>query len=869
MKRNNLLKLLLVSTVFGLGGCNLPVISNSSTTNSNSSINSTSSSVSKDPIKKIHTVTWVVGDKTYDEKYYEGETPTYKFGTSKESDETYTYTFSGWDKLITPVTENVTYTALYHQEYINYTYTWIVDGKETTETYHYGDEATYKGETPYKEGDDQYEYTFTGWSKDVSTVTGDETVEAQFERSVRQYTVTFDVEGVKTTGTYYYGELPEYDGTPTKESDEDYTYTFVGWNNAITPVTGDVTYKAVFDAKLIEFYDVKFFDYAGNLLYETNLKGGNIPTYQGNTPTIIDSKNNSYDFVGWLDRSTNTPYTGELPAVTKDTNYYAYSKELGVLVVNYYENGNLTSTISQEVMNNDSYTYTANSKTGYVPNFDYVKGSMNLSATYDIHYSKVDTWDKSSVSSSLSGEGTEENPYLIQSGADLAYFKNQIANGNTYKYKYVKMTKSIDLNGSNFMLGSFAGHFDGDIYTIRGLAINNTSSNTGLFSKLLAGGTLNNITLYGDILGKGICGSIVGESNGTVSGCTNYAQVKGNGQRGGIVGYAYAPIVNCVNYGKVTSNESGWNVGGIVGQTIDSIINCVNNGDVDGATSVGGMFGETTDGIVISISNCTNNGSVTGTWGVGGMSGNGYNTLFNNDRNYGKISGTGQVGGITGKGKGTIDTCFNYGDITSQSATGGIAGEVTGGSILKSENHGSITGYASGSNKGDRTGGIAGQFNGVEVSQCKNYGIITGTNTLGGLIGKTWNSNRAKFDELVNYGTIYGSSYLVGGIFGTADVCDISNCENHGEIISTSDCIGGIAGAIYANGTMDNCHNYGNITGTNNLGGILYNNQGIVSNCTNSGTLTLTKSSGNAAGTIFTDKGTTTNCSSTGQIIKP
>ena len=186
MKRDNLFKLLLISTVFGLGACSLPINPSSSTVNSNSSINSSSSSVSKDPLKKTYTVTWVVNNNTYEEKYYEGETPIYKYGTSKESDKTYTYKFSGWDKAIVPVTENTTYTALYEKEYINYTYTWIVDGKETTETYHYGDEATYKGETPYKEGNDQYEYTFIGWSKDVGTVTGDETIEAQFERTVKQ-----------------------------------------------------------------------------------------------------------------------------------------------------------------------------------------------------------------------------------------------------------------------------------------------------------------------------------------------------------------------------------------------------------------------------------------------------------------------------------------------------------------------------------------------------------------------------------------------------------------------------------------------------------------------------------------------------------
>ena len=61
-------------------------------------------------------------------------------------------------------------------------------------------------------------------------------------------TVTWIVDGVTTTQVYAYGDVPAYNGTPTKAETPYYTYAFTGWDKELTAVTGDVTYTAQFQA---------------------------------------------------------------------------------------------------------------------------------------------------------------------------------------------------------------------------------------------------------------------------------------------------------------------------------------------------------------------------------------------------------------------------------------------------------------------------------------------------------------------------------------------------------------------------------------------------------------------------------------------
>ena len=173
------------------------------------------------------------------------------------------YHFVEWDTIPeTMPAQNITVYAVF--EINTYTVTWVNwDGTEleVDAEVPYGTMPTYDGNEPTKEGDDQYTYTFIGWDPEVSEVTGDITYTAVFEQTVNTYTVTWvnwDGTELEVDTEVPYGTMPTYDGNePTKEGDDQYTYTFIGWAPEVSEVTGDITYTAVFEA-VVNTYTVTF-----------------------------------------------------------------------------------------------------------------------------------------------------------------------------------------------------------------------------------------------------------------------------------------------------------------------------------------------------------------------------------------------------------------------------------------------------------------------------------------------------------------------------------------------------------------------------------------------------------------------------------
>ena len=301
---------------------------------------------------------------TYDANCGTGtmDAQTVKKGTEVTiSDNTFTregYTFTGWNTVAAPTTDNpgTAYAAgtkvalkenitLYAQwEIKTYNITWV-DGNGTqlrVDKVKYGEMPAYTGETPTKASTDQYEYTFNEqWSPALTKVTCDATYTAQFTEALRSYTVTWVDENGDTplySATVKYGVAPKYEGkAPTKENTAQYTYTFEGWRadgkgtvyttENLPKVTGDVTYKAVYN-ETVNTYTVNWVDEDGTTpLYSATVKYGVAPKYEGKAPTKENTAQYTYTFEGWRADGEETVYTGELPKVTGDVTYKAVYNE--------------------------------------------------------------------------------------------------------------------------------------------------------------------------------------------------------------------------------------------------------------------------------------------------------------------------------------------------------------------------------------------------------------------------------------------------------------------------------------------------------------------------------------------------------------
>ena len=133
-----------------------------------------------------------------------------------------------------------------------FTITWknddgsIIDQTEVS----YGQIPTH--EFPVKPSTEQYTYTFAGWTPEIVAATSNTTYTATYTSELRKYTVTFlDEDGnILCEDEWEYGSMPSCE-EPTKAADNDYTYTFAGWNPEVVTVTSDATYTATFTAEPI------------------------------------------------------------------------------------------------------------------------------------------------------------------------------------------------------------------------------------------------------------------------------------------------------------------------------------------------------------------------------------------------------------------------------------------------------------------------------------------------------------------------------------------------------------------------------------------------------------------------------------------
>lgn len=279
---------------------------------------------------------------------------------------------------------------------------------------------------------------------------------------------------------------------------------------------------------------------------------------------------------------------------------------------------------------------------------------------------ETNVWDGTIASGFAVGTGTENNPYQINTAAELAYFAENVNAGNWYDGEYIILKNNINLNNQEWTpignhSNSFRGNFDGRNHTVTGMQISNSSADyVGLFgecTKFNVNSAIKNITVKDSVIcgenvvgaivgyakeiniencrsigntinGKtdvgGICGKIGGYSVGKVSQCYNSSKVTGRGRVGGIAGMG-GIAENCLNTGEImiinkAHKSAGGGIFGIFDDTTASasITACVNLGKVSGGESFGGIVGSTDSESTGHISNCYYNmDAITGGFDAG------------------------------------------------------------------------------------------------------------------------------------------------------------------------------------------------------------------------------------------------------------
>ena len=98
-------------------------------------------------------------------------------------------------------------------------------------------------------------------------------------------------------------------------------------------------------------------------------------------------------------------------------------------------------------------THSANPTNHNEFSYDPLTGDMTLAlASFSEVAVVADTnnpWD-GKTETAYSGSGTEADPYLIASADQLAYFRTQVDNGNSFAGKFVKLNNNIYLSSKNF-----------------------------------------------------------------------------------------------------------------------------------------------------------------------------------------------------------------------------------------------------------------------------------------------------------------------------------------------------------------------------------------------------------------------------------
>lgn len=242
------------------------------------------------------------------------------------------------------------------------------------------------------------------------------------------------------------------------------------------------------------------------------------------------------------------------------------------------------------------------------------------------------------------------------------------------------LQNDLDLTGMELTpIPLFCGTFEGNGHEIRGMVLEHSGSDLGLFRYIEDGASVRNLHVSGSVItddSSEQVGGIAGVNRGEITGCSFTGTVVGNSSVGGIVGHneESGVIFNCQNKTSVTGTRMA---GGIAGYQEGQISGCINLGNINTDPDHLAESGESQESLSLDRDQLRIN--------------------FSEE----KVQ---DIGGIAGRSEGIITDCKNSGAVGSE-------------------------------RMGDYVGGIAGRQNG-QIQSCENEGVIIGRRYIGGIVGQ-------------------------------------------------------------------------------------------------------------------------------------
>lgn len=467
-------------------------------------------------------------------------------------------------------------------------------------------------------------------------------------------------EGNTNTALFTLSESENGIGLPEGEFYAFYGVKEIGYNNGITytlECPQEITAKGNYDISPLNFHHAMMAEseYRNNTLSSIVFKSlmsiiqVKADISENTTPTTMTLTSDKY--TGFCSKQTfevSTGYAVGATTTSKELKINFYEATTGKVTYGYF------MLMPQDLTNNNiQVTLNGIYKSGLLPGTNFREG---------IAYTK-----ELSLRNAFGGEGTEQDPWIINTPEELLALSNM--SYDEINGKYVNLGNNIDMTGiEDFQpigLGSdyLQIFFDGKNHTISNLNINNYSTpNTGLFYSLYAG-DIKNLTLQsvniksnskyvGLVTGKTVKGNEI--SNIKIQNSSIYVNLNENelytehSVIGGIAGSADCTIKDVsidgnssITYINKDDYSSGF-CGGIIGEGFSAILEGeINTAATLSGCTVGGIIGNNHACSSSSATVLTNTGDITARECAGGIAGRWceyVNEFLAQTHNYGNIN---------------------------------------------------------------------------------------------------------------------------------------------------------------------------------------------------------------------------------------